>query len=473
MSIHEITMPTIFPSPFASLRGLSVIALAAVATLSGCATVQPHAVSSAPELGIPTLWTAAPQDSQSTVGDAWWRDFGDPVLNSLIEVAHSANRDLHIAAARLAQARALTDSAEAERRPVVEAVASAQRGRENSAEQRVQRSGIGLRAAWELDLFGRGASMVTAAEADTESVHHAMQTARIALAADVATAYFELRSLEQRLALKDEAIEVAQRQVNVSVRKFEAGQVSRIDIERWQAELAQERASMVQLDGERRVRLHQLSLLLGHSQMPQLEVPMEAISPPPPPTPLLPAELLERRPDVLRQARAVDAALARAGVARRAVYPTLQIAWAGTQERLAAPGESAAPRLVVGYGVSLSLPILDSGRIRANVAVQDARAQEAMAEYEKAMLAAFVDVETSMAKWSTSGRTLDEWQRAESTGRVAARTAQRLYEAGNADLSAVLEARQLHLRARDAVVQAVGARWEAAVSLRRAFAGKI
>ena len=85
-----------------------------------------------------------------------------------------------------------------------------------------------------------------------------------------------------------------------------------------------------------------------------------------------------------------------AGAARKEVYPRLQIEWAGTKERLAAVGDGAAPRVAVGYGVSVTLPILDGGRIRANVAVQDARAQEAMAEYEKAMLTALVDVETSL-----------------------------------------------------------------------------
>ncbi|MDP1069381.1 TolC family protein, partial [Klebsiella pneumoniae] len=80
------------------------------------------------------------------------------------------------------------------------------------------------------------------------------------------------------------------------------------------------------------------------------------------------------RPDVQRQARALDAALARVGVARREIYPRLQIAWAGARERLAAIGGSASPISVVGYGISLSLPILDGGRIRSNVEIQEARA---------------------------------------------------------------------------------------------------
>lgn len=409
--------------------------------------------------------------------DAWWADFGDPVLNSLVSTALSANQDLKIAATRLEQARALAGGAEAERRPRLDAMAGAQRGRSSSADPKGERSVVGLRAAWEVDLFGRAGLAVKAAEADSESWRHGLQAARIALAADVAAAYIALRTLDQRLVLGKEAIELAQRQLDVSVRKFDAGQATSADQERWRAELAQERAALAQLDGERRMRQHQLALLLGVSQVPdQYRLASSAAlasALPSPPAPLLPGELLERRPDVMRQARALDAALARAGVARRDLYPRLQIDWSGGQERLAAIGGSAAPRLVVGYGLSLSLPILDGGRIRANIKVQDARVQEAMAEYEKAMMAALVDAESSLVRWSASGRTWEEWEAAMTAAAVAVRTAERLYQAGTSDLGAVLDARRAHLRARDALAQAAGGRWEAAVGVRRAFAGSI
>ncbi|MDV6320945.1 TolC family protein, partial [Chromohalobacter sp. HP20-39] len=111
--------------------------------------------------------------------------------------------------------------------------------------------------------------------------------------------------------------------------------------------------------------------------------------------------------------RALDAALARVGVARREVYPRLQIEWANTRERTAIVGQSASPQVVLGYGVSLTLPILDGGRIRANIAVNEAKANEAMAEYEKAMLAALSDVEVALAQWSTSEASLAKWQQAQ------------------------------------------------------------
>lgn len=446
---------------------------AVMAALSGCAGMAPGTTPSAPDLAVPAHWVGAVPGVHGTVGDAWWQQFGDPVLDALIMSALAANQDVKIAAARLEQARALVDGAEADRRPRVDATAGAQRGRDSAGSPKMERTSLGLRAAWEVDLFSRGAQGISAAKADAESVRLGWQAAKIALAADVATAYFELRTLEQRLVLRREAIDVAQRQTEVSSRKFHAGMVTALDMERWTAELAQERATLAQIEGQHLVRLRQLSLLLGRSQTPDLGTSVWQAEVPGAPAAVLPGELLERRPDVQRQAHALDAALARAGVARRDVYPSVQLAWSGSRERLAERGASAVPQLAVGYGVSLSMPILDGGRIRANIAVQDARAKEAMAEYEKAMLGALVDVESRLSQWTSSGSALEEWRRVDAAGSAAAGNAARLYDAGMADMGAVLDARRTHLQARDALAQAVGARWEAAVGLRRAFAGTL
>lgn len=440
--------------------------------LAGCATAPAGSAPAATTVNVPSQWSESAVAIKGVVAAEWWRDFGSNELDALIDTALKSNRDLKIAAARLAQARALTDGAQAERLPQLGAVAGVQRGRETGIDPRAERSFGGLRASWEVDVFGRGALAVDAAQADAQAATQALRATQIALAADVATAYFELQTLSHRVALNRQAIAVAQRQVEVVRRKFDAGQATSVDVDRWQAELAQEQAVTEQLDGSLRVRHRQLAVLLGVSEAPVLNLQATASTPQPPAT-LLPGELLERRPDVLRQARALDAALARVGVARREVYPRLQIEWANTRERTAIVGQSASPQVVLGYGVSLTLPILDGGRIRANIAVNEARANEAMAEYEKAMLAALSDAEVALAQWSTSEASLSKWQQAQAAGETAAQRAERLFDAGLTDVSAVLDARRSYLRAQDAVSQAEGARWAAAVGLRRVFAGAV
>jgi multidrug efflux system outer membrane protein len=176
---------------------------------------------------------------------------------------------------------------------------------------------------------------------------------------------------------------------------------------------------------------------------------------------------------VQRQARAVEAAAARLGVAKRDLYPRIQLDWAGRKERVSIEGASASPITVVGYGIGVSLPIFDGGRIRANIAVHEARAQEAMAEYEKAMLGALADAEIALAQLATADASVTELEEALRAGADAARRSQRMFEAGLVGLDTVLDVRRSHLRAHDALLQARGAQWVAAVAVRRAFAGKV
>ncbi|WP_240407678.1 efflux transporter outer membrane subunit [Halomonas sp. JS92-SW72] len=464
-----MTMP---PRTTSSYPTLMVIALATM-TLSGCATLPPSGISGEPALDVPTHWSFTAPDGQGVVVGNWWHSFGDPTLNALVDAALDANPDLAIAVARLAQARALRSGVRAERRPKIDAVAGAERGRNSSAEPKTERTAVGLRATWEVDLFDRTTLAMRAAEDDAEGALQALQAARISLAADVSTAYLELRTLAQRLTLQREAIHIAQRQIEVSQHKLAAGHATSSDVEHRRRELAEKQATMTQLNGEYQMQLHRLSLLLGDGQVPQLENLHLPIASPAPPSLLLPVELLERRPDVLHQAHALDAALVRAGMARREVYPSLQIAWQRGKERIAQAGGSAAPQLVIGYGLSISLPLLDGGRIRTNIAIREAQVQEAMAVYEKALLEALIDAETALTQWSMADESLLERQRAESAAAIAARNATSLYEAGMADLELVLAAQLSHLHTRDALAQAIGSHGVAAIGLRRAFAGEI
>ena len=142
--------------------------------LAGCATAPVDSAPVATAVNVPSQWSESAIATQGVVAAEWWRDFGSNELNTLIDTALKSNRDLKIAAARLAQARALTDGAQAERRPQLGAVAGAQRGRETGIDPRAERSFAGLRASWEIDVFGRGALAIDAAEAVGSSVLYGM-----------------------------------------------------------------------------------------------------------------------------------------------------------------------------------------------------------------------------------------------------------------------------------------------------------
>jgi NodT family efflux transporter outer membrane factor (OMF) lipoprotein len=453
------------------------LATAALLALAGCAApvAAPTASWKAPAgwsadapLAAPTAQAAAP------VSEAWWASAGSAELNALVEAALRANRDLHIAAARVLQARAGVEAADAQQLPQLGLAAGAQRGRDSSANPQATVVSGGLRAGWEPDLFGAQGLASQAATLDAQGAELAQQAMRVAIAADVGTAWFEIQALRRREAVARDALATLERQIEVARRRFDAGQSSALDVDRLLAERGQERAALAQLQGAQRARQRQLAVLTGAAQpdpalaFADTDAPGIAA-----PAGLLPAELLERRPDVQLQARALEAAAARLGVARRDLYPRIQLDWAGRKERLSVDGASASPTLVVGYGVSLALPIFDGGRIRANIAVHEARIQEAMAGYEKAMIGALADAETALVQLAAAETTVAELERAQRAAADAVSRSQRLYEAGLVGLDTVLDVRRSHLRAQDALLEARSAQWVAGVSVRRAFAGRV
>jgi multidrug efflux system outer membrane protein len=455
--------------PFARTH-LGAVA-ASLLALAGCAT---SVVPPAPSLAVPAAWsidTPSASPGASRAPDAWWRDFGSAELDALIDSALQANRDLRIAAARVAQARAGVDAADAERLPQLGLAAGASRGRDSSADPQADITAVGFRARWEADLFGAKGLASTAATRDAQGAELAHQAMRVAIAADVATAWFEIQALAQREAVSRDAAATLQRQIEVARRRFEVGQSSALDVDRLVAELRQEEASAAQLQGARRSRLRQLAVLTGATQPGTVSSTTAANAP----TVLapLPAELLERRPDVQLQARAVEAAAARLGVAKRDLYPRIQLDWAGRKERLSVDGASASPALVVGYGLTVSLPILDGGRIRSNIAVHEARAEEAMAAYEKAMLGALADADIALVQQVAADASVSALEQALRAGADASRRSQRMFDAGLVGLDTVLDVHRSHLRAQDALLQARGAQWAAAVAVRRAFAGRV
>jgi len=442
--------------------------------LAGCSTP-----TSAPPShdAVPAAWSfdnGTGTNRNRISASAWWRDFGNPELNALVESALLANADLRIASARVAQARALVGTADADRYPQLSLNAGLRRGRESSSDPKIDLSRGGFRASWEPDFFGEKGLASLAAEKDFESVELARQAMRVAIAGEVMAAYFDAQYLTQRDAVAREAAATLDRQIEVAQRRFEAGQVSKLDIDRLTAELGQERANAAQLRGARDARLRQMAILLGSAQPPSgLTFPAVASAAACMPAVLLPIELLERRPDVRGPARAVEAAVARLGVAKRDLYPRIAFDWSGSRDHLRAGGASTSPTTVVGYGIALSLPIFDGGRIRANIEIHEAKAQEAMLVYEKAILVALADAETAAVQLEAARAGVSALEKAQSAGANAASRSEQMFTSGLVDLNTVLDARRSYLKARDGLLQGQGAQWAAAVAVRRAFAGRV
>ena len=464
---------------FVHPRRVRRLAILLVLVLCACASV-PEVPSAG--VDVPAAWQSAPASSAGTpsadrVGeDRWWRDFGNAELDALIERALAANRDLQVAAARVAQARALAGQADADRLPQFDAVAGGSNGRQTTLDPEARVARIGVQASWEADVFGQKGLAKRAAQLDAQAAGLVRSAARTAIAAQVASVYFDAAGSVRRLGVAQQRREVALQSEAAHAGLLSAGLATRADLERRRAETRVVRAEIDELSATRRLRELQLAVLCGATPGTlRLKYAAYVISTENTPLRLgatprwLPGELLERRPDVQRALRELDAAAARVGVARLDLYPKFVFSWANASENAQIVDQDAATNIALGYGLSIALPIFDGGRIRARIAVNEARLHEAMAVYEKTMLEALVDAESALVRVDASARAHDELAAAARLAASAADKAQRLFDAGLADRPAVLDARLSALRAADASVQASVAHGQAAVDLRRAF----
>ncbi|HET7775598.1 MAG TPA: efflux transporter outer membrane subunit, partial [Azospira sp.] len=395
-----------------------------------------------------------------------------------------ANQDLQAGLARLAQARALQQSARSALFPQVGVGFGPTRQRPSPASQglppeaetspatlwRAQAS-----VSYEADLFGRVSSGVEAAGADTAQRQALFHSLQLAIQADVAQAYFSLRELDAMAAIYDETVGLRQQTLKLFQRRFDEGDVSELDLARARTELAGARAEAVGVARQRAVAEHALAVLLG-------QAPAAFALAPSPLAPValripagLPSTLLERRPDIAAAERAMAAANARIGTARAAFFPRLNLTGALGYEssELGDLFKWSSRSFVLGplVGTLLSLPVFDGGARRAGVDYATAVFDEEGAKYRQNVLLAFKEVEDNLAHLrllDDQGRAQDE---AVQSSRRAAGLSQIQYREGSLSYLGVIDADRSVLQQRKAAVQLDGERARATVALIRALGG--
>jgi len=426
-------------------------------------------------------WQVARPAEQQARGE-WWLAFQDPALTVLMDEAARSNASLAVAAARVKQARAIAGIAEADRIPQVGVGFGAQRGRPSALESNLpQGSAVAprttynasLSASYEVDLFGRVSANVEAARQDAGAVEASYRSVLLSLQADVAQGYFRLRALDAELETLAQTVRLREESVGVNQRRFDLGDIGEFDLTRARTELATTRLEAVGLQRQRATTEHALAVLLGrpaadftagaapllsHVQMPVIPAG-------------LPSTLLERRPDIAAAQRGMEAANARIGVARAAMFPALNIdAGGGGVGGTVAEVFKWSSRSWV-LGAMLSLPVIDGGRNKANITRSEAALEEAVASYRQSVLTAFAEVEDNLAGLrvlDAQGVQVDE---ALVSARRSAELARKLYDAGRSSYLDLLDAqRNLALVERTAV-QLRGDRALTTVALIRALGG--
>lgn len=428
-------------------------------------------------------WKTA-QPAEEALRGEWWKLFGDPTLNALEAEAQQANHNLQAAAARLKQARALLGTARSGLFPTVDAGFGPTRQRPSPASQGLAddasadtttlwRAQVGV--AYEADLFGRVASTVDAATADVQQSEALYRSVLLALQADVAEAYFQVRELDAGLQLYRQTVQLRSETLDLIQRRYDAGDISELDLARARSELESARAEALGFERRRATAEHALAVLLGKTpaefSLPAQPLTRVSVSIPAG----LPSALLERRPDIAAAERAMAAANARIGAAQAAFFPRLDITGAAGFEssELGNLFQWSSRTFLLGplVGAALSLPIFDGGRRQAGLDRARAAYEEDVANYRQTVLNAFREVEDNLSNLRILSNQTQAQDAALQASQRAARISHVQYEEGSISYLDVIEADRTVLAQQRVSVQLDGERARSAVRLVRALGG--
>jgi len=418
-----------------------------------------------------SAWKVA-RPAESQPRGQWWLAFNDATLTGLIDQASEANANLAVAAARVKQARAIAGIAAADRSVQVGAGINAQRAGSPSVPAATTYQAQ-LSASYEVDLFGRVSANVSAARADYDTQEATYRSVLLSLQADVAQTYYRIRALDAELGTLARATDLRVQSVKINQSRFDNGDIGEFDLVRAKTELAAARAEEIGLQRQRVNLEHALAVLLGKPAAafsaganPLLDAAVLPVIPAG-----LPSQLLERRPDVTAAQRQMVASNARIGVARAAMFPSLGLSAAGGGESVALSNVLKLSGQSWLLGALLSMPVIDGGRNKANIARSEAVLEESVAAYRQNVLVAFADVEDNLAGLRILASQAEQVDAGVVYARRSADLAQKLYNAGRSSYLDLLDSQRNLASAERNAAQLRGNQAVTTVALVRSLGG--
>lgn len=404
---------------------------------------------------------------------AWWTAFGDATLTSLVERAAAENLDLAVAESRVRQARASIDAAAAGLSPTVDTSASAVRSRSKGGGTGNQFR-AGFDASWEIDVFGGIRRGVEAARADERAAVEDWRDARVTVVAEVGTTYLDLRGAQRQLVIARENLAAQTETLAVTRQRFDAGYVTGLDVANAESQVAGTQSRIPSLESQIQTSMYALGVLLGRDPGALIDELTTASSIPTPPAEVpvgLPSDLLLRRPDIRAAEERIRSATARVGVATADLYPKFSITGSLGVSSGNVQGLGSLANRYWSIGPGVSWPLLDGGRIRANIRVQEALAGEQGLAYKRTVLVALRDVETTLMAFQKEQQRRIALQDSVAAARRAVDLARLLYTEGKTDFLNVLSAQGQLFASEDSLVQSERAVSTNLVALYKALGG--
>ncbi|HOI07845.1 MAG TPA: efflux transporter outer membrane subunit [Deltaproteobacteria bacterium] len=459
------------------IRGAAIVA--ACVLISSCA-VGPDYVKPAAE--TPQAWVGASTAEPANLA-AWWETFGDPVLTGLIGQGQKSNLDLKIASERLRQSRAAQGQASGALWPSLNLGAGYQRSATNppddagaagsdSGSRSLYRAGFD--SSWEIDVFGGARRGIEAAGAEVRASGEDLRDVLVSVAGDIGVNYLTLRGLQEQLAITRENLAAQESSVRITKKRFDAGFASELDLSNSQAQVAATRAQIPSLQAQINQTIYALGLLLGREPGALLAElsPEEPLPEVPDQVPAgLPSGLLQRRPDIRAAEARLHAATARIGVAKADLFPRFFLNGSASIQATHLESWSSSVYRLWSVGPSVSWNLFSGGATRARIEENRSRADQAFVEYQRAVLTALGEVESSWIAFDKETVRAASLRTAVENNRRAVELANRLYIEGQTDFLSVLDAQRSLYSAQQALSSSRSKRSTHLVSLYKALGG--
>lgn len=430
----------------------SVFLLAAIPVLLGSCMVGPN--YSEPLSDLEAAWNEHDANivkgSGAKVNLEWWTQFNDPILNQLVESAYNQNLGLRAAALRILESRAILGISQGNMFPQSQSLNGDlyRHGRGGSGSDRYSNSAtFGFDAAWELDFWGKFRRSIESSDASLMADIADYDDILVSLTAEVATTYVNIRTLEERIRLAKQNVTLQQNSLNLVNLQFEAGTVTELDVLQAKTLLSNTQAQIPNFQSSL-VRFHNaLSVLLGQAPGTTRAMVKGGKGIPKAPSKLavgLPAELLRRRPDIRRIEMSAIAQSAQIGVAKADLYPSFSLV-GSLGASASTTGEGSLSDLFdsenVGFtfGPTFRWNILNYGRIKNNVRVQDARFEQTITAYQNTVLNAAREVEDGMTGFVQAKKEAEFLRQGVVTSEKSSKLSMLQYKEGLADYQRVLD----------------------------------
>jgi NodT family efflux transporter outer membrane factor (OMF) lipoprotein len=429
-----------------------------------------------PDIAPPPAWvTASDANAPQWPASDWWRGFNSADLNSFIAQAQSANDDLRAAIARVHQADAQRRIAGAPLLPALSVQATAARARAPETDIGYVTSNDFnplLSASYELDFWGKNRAALASASAAAMASRYDRTTVELSVMAGVADTYFQVLELRDRLAIASANFDNATKTLKGLKLEETAGLVTALDVAQQETVVATVNATIPPLRQQLRQSLDALAILVGstpevvdvlHGGLDEVTRPAVA--------PGLPSELLTRRPDVAEAEAQLVAANANIQAARAAFFPSISLTAGGGYESAALVGLLTPANRVWSIGAGLTQPIFQGGALVGQYQLTKGRYEELLADYHKAVISAFANVEDSLIALQQTSDLVERQQQAALTAQRAYEFAQAQMRAGTISVLTLLNTETALFSARDALAQAKYAHLQALVSLYQSLGG--